>query len=163
MKENNTYLLKLGFNERGTNIGGKGPMTDNEIREWVSAYSPEFKEEAITEIGNLKDSHKIGLKINAPAFTFDFKEYQIDIYELATTPLKIPCIPRQKGDHYLVFDFYDSQNQRCGGISIPQKVREREPFFSERVARTVQILGGLVGLVSAVILIFEKVKPYLVK
>jgi len=99
------------------------------------------------------------VKISAPAFTLDFKEHHVNIDELTKMPITLPCIPHKKGNHFIVLDFYDDQEHRCGGISLPVQVREKEPIIGEKVSRVIQMSGGILGLVSAVILILEKVLP----
>jgi len=56
-----------------------------------------------------------------------------------------------------VFQFHDCKDQRCGGITIPVDVREREPIIGERVMRAVQLTGGVIGVGATLIVIIEKV------
>jgi len=166
MKENNTYLLKLGFIDKFSDFEISTSEDKKKLEELLGKGSvfhlPKYEEQAMVESGTLVDDRRIKVTINAPAFSFDSKEYQINIDNLVKTPLEIPCLSNKRGSHHIVFDFYDQQNQRRGGIAIPLEVREREPIIiSERATRTIQIIGGVLGLVSAVILILEKILPLL--
>lgn len=167
MKGNNSYSLKLGFTEHWFDIslpGGFDPSTPDDKKQFEKLTNdlrvlslPEFKEEAMVESGNLLSDRRIKIVVNAPAFSFDSEEYEVNVDDLVTTPLNIPCLPKQRGSHHIAFDFYDQQGQRCGGIVVPVDVSEQVPFLAGRVTRIVQIIGGVIALVSAVLIILEKV------
>jgi hypothetical protein len=172
MKDGNTYSLKLGFAECWTDIRTEvdfdpfAPENKKKLEVFLrnspmSFYPRAFFEEAMVERGSLFDNRSIRIVVNAPAFSLDQREYQADIDDLVNTPLSIPCLPKQKGDHEIVFDFLDHRHKRCGGIRIPVKVCDREPLIGESVIRTLQVIGGVLGLASAIILIIEKILPML--
>jgi len=168
MEAGHPYFIKISLIERQCDVrlnfpihaDPKTPEGIEEIQEffrkprWLELRK--FKEEAIVPSGNLYEDDQVTIVLSAPAFSLERREYQVVIDTLKTVSLSIPIVPQRTGNQSIAFDFFDVENQRCGGLVIPTKVRERRPILSERTAFIVQWTGGILSLLSAISIVLEK-------
>ena len=169
MMTGHPYALKIGFRERECdvrlNFDYQADPKNPDEKKWIDDLFDRnlflelhrYEEVAMVFSGNLMKNCVITMMLSAPAFSLEHREYLANIDLLKKNPLVIPVFPKQKGNHEIVFDFFDEQNQRCGGLAVPVKVREREPILGERALRILQWTGGILGLLSAILVIIEKV------
>jgi len=115
MKQGNTYLLRLGFEERWTDIGmevnldpytaeGKEKL-ETQLRDPRHIYPRKLFEEAMVDSGNLRGNRNIKIAIDAPAFTLDTKEYQVDIDSVVSAPCRSLVCQIRKGTIKLCSSF----------------------------------------------------------
>jgi len=169
MQAGHSYALKIGFREREGDVrlnfdyeaDPKNPEAkkriDDLFQRTLSIDLPRYEEDAMVFSGNLMKDREITMMLSAPAFTLEHREYLANIDALKTDPLVIPVLPRQSGKHQIVFDFFDEQNQRCGGIVVPVMVWERAPILGGRAHRMIRWTCGIFGLILALLIIVEKV------
>jgi hypothetical protein len=169
MRVNTTYMLSLGLTSHWVDIrpnaGYADPSTpegraklDEVISDPVVLKLSKYAEEAMVASGQLLHNVNVKVLVDGPAFSFDTKQYDANIEDLEKTPLRIACLPNRVGRHHIVFNFLDCSGQRCGGIAVPVDIREREPLISDRVLRAVQIIGAIIALVTALLVIADKVR-----
>jgi len=116
-----------------------------------------YEEEAMVESGNLRNNHIIVIRVSAPAFN-DIRDIQTTIDDLVRSPISIPILPKEDGEHALVFDFFDASARRCGGFSLPIPVSERNPLLSAKALRAVQIIAVVLGMSAGIKLIIDTVR-----